>query len=204
MDFGIIYQLKSKKYWWMDTILYFVIALLLATVFCFFIFTFKISLEKKELQIIEDKLVNTGTALQKEMEKKVFAYQEKINNFAAVLAAHKIPTNLLTAIEESTLSNVWFNNFSMDTKSAGIIVTGETDDVPSLTRQIEVLETKDIVKGISNLSIELKETGKIRFTFNLAFDPKILFEIKETTEVPPINIEGTTSPSVMAPFNFIF
>ena len=38
MDFSVIFQLRTKKFWWMDVIFYFVIYLLIATVLCYFIF----------------------------------------------------------------------------------------------------------------------------------------------------------------------
>ena len=111
MDFGIIRQLKIKKFWWLDTILYFVISLLLATVFCYLIFTVKISIERKNMGQIEEKIANTGTAQQKQLEKEVFEYQVKIDNFAALLNAHKIPSQIFDVIKKLTLPNVWFNNF---------------------------------------------------------------------------------------------
>ena len=78
MDFGIIYQLKFKKYWWLDTILYAVLALLLAAFFSYLIFVAKIAQEKKTIEDLVTKINNTGTAEQRDLEKQVFAYQKKI------------------------------------------------------------------------------------------------------------------------------
>jgi len=198
MDFGIIYQLKVKKYWWLDTILYFVIALLLASFFSFFIFTFKISIENKKLVELDQQLANVGTAQQKEMEKQVFDYQKKIDNFASILNAHKIPTNVLDDLKASTLQNVWFNHFAMDAKTALISVNGETDDVTSISQQINILESKKFVKNITNLSLELKQAARVSFTFDLMLDPEIFFTALDSipmTELPPVGGTGTTSPS---------
>ena len=38
MDLSAIFQIRTKKFWWMDVIFYFVISLLVATVFCYGIF----------------------------------------------------------------------------------------------------------------------------------------------------------------------
>lgn len=205
MDFGIIYQLKNNKYWWLDTILYFVIVLFLSTIFCFLIFTVKISSEKEKLKDFDSKLVNVGTAQQKEMETQVLEYQKKIENFATILNSHKIPTNVLDILKESTLDNVWFNNFSMDAKSSEILVSGETDDIPSLSRQIDILESKEFIKEVSDLRFNLTETNKISFNFGLLLDPKIFFSPLESPiiEVPSGEIIQTTSPSSLLFFNFL-
>ena len=41
MDFSVIFQLRTKKFWWMDVIFYFVISALVATVLCYLIFLIK-------------------------------------------------------------------------------------------------------------------------------------------------------------------
>ncbi|MBU2539788.1 hypothetical protein KJ786_01340 [Patescibacteria group bacterium] len=205
MDFGIIYQLKTKKYWWLDTILYFVIALFLSTIFCFFIFTIKISFEKEKSKDFDSKLINVGTAQQKDMEKQVIEYQKKIGNFVSILDYHKIPTNVFNMLKESTLTNVWFNNFSINTEASEVLISGETDDIPSLSRQIDVLESKEFVKEVSNLNFNLTETGKISFNFGLLLDPKIFFSFLESpiNETPSGDTIQTTNPSSLLFFNFL-
>ena len=210
MDFGIIRQLKIKKFWWLDTILYFVISLLLATVFCYLIFTVKISIERKNMGQIEEKIANTGTAQQKQLEKEVFEYQVKIDNFAALLNAHKIPSQIFDVIKKLTLPNVWFNNFVMNAKSSIIQITGETEDVSSLSRQIEVIESQDFVKDVSGLAFSLQEAKRLRFNFSINVDPKIFFALEDATApqtglpiiptTPGLPIIDTVSPSSAQPF----
>lgn len=210
MDFGIIRQLKIKKFWWLDTILYFVVVLLLSTFFCFLIFTFKISIEKKNISQVEKKIANTGTAQQKQLEMEVLKYQNKIDNFVTLLNAHKIPSKIFDAIKKFMLPNVWFNNFSMNAKSSTIQVAGETEDVRSLSQQIEIIENLDFVKEVSGLSISLDETKEINFNFNILVDQKIFFDIEDTSAdqtnlpitptLPDLPIIDTTSPSSAQPF----
>ncbi len=206
MDFGIIRQLKVKKFWWLDTILYFVVALLMATIFSFLIFTVKISGEKKNIGELEVKISNTGTAQQKQLEKEVFEYQNKIDNFATLLNAHKIPSKVFDALKALTLPNVWFSNFTMDAKTSAIQVTGETDDIPSLSRQIEIMETQDFITDVSGLTFSLEESGKIMFGFSIMLSPEIFFALEEPAEdqvvpdLPGVPVIDTTSPSTAQPF----
>jgi len=196
MDFGILYQLKIKKYWWLDTILYFVIALFLAVVFSFLMFNLKIAMEAKKITELDKKMENVGTAQQKEIERQVFEYQSKIADFGALLKIHKQPTGLLAKIEEATLENVWFYTFSLSSSSAEVSIAGETDDIPSLSRQLLSLESTDFIKSISNLSFVLNSNGKIEFQFLLVFDPKVFFPVAEPlSEMIGIPILENVSPS---------
>ncbi len=202
MDFGIIRQLKIGKFWWLDTILYFVVALLLATIFCFLIFTVKISGEKKTIALLEGKIANIGTREQRRLEKEVLEYQSKIDNFATLLSAHKIPTNIFDAIKSLTLPNVWFNNLSIDAASSVVSVLGETEDIPSFSRQIEVIENQDFVIDVTGLTFDLGESGRITFNFEIAIDPNLFFidKTQEAVENPeqeePLTTEEQDLPIV--------
>jgi len=201
MDFGIIYQLKIKKFWWLDTIFYFVVALLLATIICFVIFTVKISFQEKRLKDLENNIVNTGTAEQKESEKKVFEYQKKIDNFATILDSHKIPTNILKFFEQITLPNVWFNNFQIGAQTAGVRVSGEAESTTTLSRQILTLEQNEFIKNISDLTSEPTETGRIKFDMNLSINPDIFFSSLFENLMQPGGILETTTPSTSSFLN---
>jgi len=196
MDFGIIYQLKIKKFWWLDTIFYFVAALLLATIICFVIFTVKISFQERKLKEIDNNIiVNTGTTQQRELEKEVFEYQRKIDNFAIILANHKIPTNIFKFFEKITLPNVWFNNFIIMAQTAGIQISGETESTTALSRQLSIFEENKFIKDISDLTFEPTETGKIRFNLNISLSPDIFFSTTLNDLIQPVEILETTSPS---------
>jgi hypothetical protein len=195
MDFGIIYQLRTKKFWWIDTIFYFVVALLLATIICYLIFTTKISFQEKRLKDLENSMANVGTAQQKELESKVLDYQKKIDNFAILLQNHKIPTNIPDFLEKTTLPNVWFYTFLITAKISGIQLSGEAENMPTLSRQISIFEGNELVKTISDLSSEITSSGRVRFSVNLSFDPNIFLLPSLEGMAPSGEILETTSPS---------
>lgn len=195
MDFGIIYQLKTKKFWWLDTIFYFVIALLLATIICFFIFTVKISSQEGKLKELENSIASVGTAQQKETEKEVFKYQKKINDFTVLLAKHKIPTNILKFFEKMTLPNIWFNGFAISSDSSKIQLSGEAEDLITLSRQLFALEGSKFVKDIAELSFEPAETGRTKFNTSFFVDPSIFLEANIEDMIPSEGILETVSPS---------
>lgn len=201
--FGIIYQLKTKKFWWLDVVLYFAVALLLATIICFVIFVAKISYQEKKLKDLDNDIAQTGTAEQKELEKKVFEYQKKIDNFATILADHKNPTNILDLFEKIVLPNVWFNNFlitAITTQAAKLQVSGEAESTTALSRQISTLEQSEFIKDITSLNSESTETGKVRFSIGLSVNPDV-FIPSVSESLPPGGILETTSPSSSLLFN---
>jgi len=188
MAFDIIYQLRTKKFWWLDTILYFTLTILIATVITYFIFNIKISFQEKKIQDLEGNIATTGIPQQKELERKVFEYQKKINDFSTLLAAHKIPSNLFKLIEESTLPNVWLSLFILNTKGPQLRLTGEAEDVLVLARQISVFKESKFVKDIEFLSLNLEEEGRIKFNLTIFLNPQIftsLENLEETTSIGP-------------------
>ena len=50
MDFSTIFQIRTKRFWWMDVIFYFVISLLIATVLCYVIFMTKNNMQREDIK----------------------------------------------------------------------------------------------------------------------------------------------------------
>ncbi len=195
MAFDIIYQLRTKKFWWLDTILYFTLTILIATVITYFIFNIKISFQEKKLQDLEKDIATTGIPQQKELERKVFEYQKKINDFSILLADHKIPSNLFNFIEESTLPNVWFSLFGLSTEESQLRLAGEAKDVLTLARQIFVFKESEFIKDVEILNFNLEEEGRIKFDLVLPLNPQIF--------TPLENLEKTTSVDSPLSQNFL-
>lgn len=204
MDFGIIYQLKTKKFWWLDAIFYFVAAFLLATIICFAIFALKISSQEKKLGEVQNQITtSTGTAQQKEEEKQVFEYQRKIDDFAVIMALHKTPTNIMKLFERTTLPNVWFNSFSLNSQAAEIKITGEAEGAVALSRQMAIFEENELVKSVSSLNSEPTETSRVKFDLGLSVDPNIFF-MPTIGEIELEDILETTSPSSSLFWKYVF
>jgi hypothetical protein len=171
MDFGVIYQLKTKNYLWVNAVLYGSFALLMGSVICFFIFDAKISSLQDKLTEARKMTASMGTPVQKDLEKKVFDYQKKIDDFAVIIGNHKIPSNVFSLLEKLTLPNVWFYSISINNSAANIQLSGEAETQGTLTQQIAILEGSDLVDTVSNLSSGITESGRIKFNLNLVLNP---------------------------------
>ncbi len=193
MDFSVIFQLRTKKFWWMDVIFYFVISLLVATVLCYLIFLVKNNFQREDIKKENAALQTVGTDQQKEYEKDVINYKNKINDFTELFKNHEFASNIFAFTQTQTMSNIWFKQFSLDKKNNGVQLSGESEDMDSFSRQVATFENEDnkkYVKSIGTLNSSLGGSAKVEFNMNLVLDKNIFSYL---SSIPPIS--ETTSPT---------
>ncbi len=188
MDLRAIFQLREKRFWWMDVIYYFAISLLIAGVFCYIAFLVKNNLQEKEIQKISDNLENIGTGDQKNQEKQVLDYKSKIADFAELFENHEFASNVLAFMQRQTMPNIWFKQFSLDKKGNGVKLSGESDNMDAFSRQISSFEDNEYVNSVSSLSSSIGVSSRIDFSINLGLDEKIFSYI---SDIAPL-LETTT------------
>lgn len=195
MDFSGIFQIKTKKFWWMDIIFYFVISLLVATIFCYVVFWAKNYFQRVEIEEKVSALKTVGTKQQKEQEEYVLLYQRKIKDFTVLLSGHEFASNVFAFMQKETMPNIWFKQFNLDGKGDSMQLTGESDGMDSLSRQVANLERNEYVKNVTALSSSLGDSAKIEFNLKMVLEKKIFDYIlhssleKEKEENNPENTE---------------
>lgn len=194
MDFSAIFQLRTKRFWWMDIIFYFVISLLIATIFLYGVFLIKNSIQREDIKTETEKLKTLGTDQQKEYEKQVIMYQKKVGDFASLLENHQFASNTFALIQEKTRPNIWFSQFALDRKSDNLKLSGESNDMDSLSRQVAVFDKNEYVGNINSLSSNIGDSGRIKFDIDLSMDKKIFSYLYKPTPVleteTPLNQEA--------------
>lgn len=188
MDFSTIFQLRTKRFWWTDVIFYFVISLLIATVLCYLIFLTKNSFQRDDIKKETVALETVGTEQQKDYEKEVLNYQSKINDFSNLLKNHEFASNVFAFMQSQVIPNVWFKQFSLDKKRNGVQLSGESDDLNALSRQVAIFEKNKYVKSIGTLNSSLGESARVEFSIGLVLDQNIFSYL---SNLPPI-LETTT------------
>ena len=196
MDFSVIFQLRTKRFWWMEVIFYFVISLFVATVLCYFIFLIKDGIQRKEIQDETVKLQNEGTDSQRQEEAQVINYQKKISAFTGLFQNHEFASNVFAFLQTETMPDVWFKQFTLDRKSSSVQLSGEAEDMDGLSRQVADFEKNEYVKSVGSINSSLGDSARVEFSFNLVLDPKIF---NYTSVLTPI-IETTTA-SNQSPIN---
>lgn len=173
MDFSLLYQLKNRS-WWTEAFFYFSVVSLTVAVLTYAVFAYKYYLQDQKISEINEKIAVYGTVQQKEREKEVLDYRKKVDDFSAILNNQKFFSNALVFMEKNTLSNVSFSFFDITESLSEIRLSGETDNMSSLSRQIQVFEeNKDYVKSINVLNSQLGASGVIKFVLNVSLRPQI-------------------------------
>lgn len=196
MDFSEIFQIKTKKFWWMDVVFYFVISLLISTIFCYFIFLIKNSWQREEIVKQEEALQTVGTELQKEYEADVIKYQRKINDFSNLLENHKFASNVFSFMRAQTMPNVWFKRFDLDERNNTVQLSGESDNMDALSRQVATFEKNKYVKSIESFNSLLGNSARVDFNINLALKEDIFSYI-----VSPLPSSDNPPPDQGAPIS---
>jgi hypothetical protein len=173
MDFRTIFQLRDKKIWWMDVIFYLAMSLLVATILCYLVFIVKNIIQANQIKEIDADLQNVGTQEQKEQEKEVILYKQKISSFVELIKNHEFVSNAFSFLEENTQPNVWFTNFSLDEKGAKIQLSCIAEDMDAVSRQISTFEKNEYVKDMGSINSSLGDSGQANFNLNLSLENTI-------------------------------
>jgi flagellar basal body-associated protein FliL len=194
MDFSVIFQLRTKKFWWMDVIFYFVMSLLIATVLCYLIFLTKNNFQREDIKKEDAALQTVGTEQQKEYEREVISYQKKISDFANLLKNHEFASNVFVFMEAQTMPNIWFKQFNLDERNNGVQLSGESDDMDAFSRQVATFEKNQYVKSVAALNSSLGGTARLGFNINLTLDQSIFGYIYNTSSISQANASSGQLP----------
>jgi len=183
MDFSVIFKLRTKKYWWMDVIFYFVISVLIATILCYIIFLIKNNLLRKDIEKEIAALETVGTAQQKQQESDVISYQKKIIGFTELFKNHEFASNTFAFLQTQTLPSVWFKQFNLDKKNSSVQLSGESENAENLSRQVSGFEKNKYVSSIETLNSALGASARNEFNINLKLDKSIFGYLTEMSDV---------------------
>lgn len=173
MDFGLLYQLKNKTLW-ISIIFYASVALLITIFFGYSLFAYKYYLLSQEVNKIDIDIASYGTLEQKTIEKEVLDYEKKVGLFAEIINKQKISSNIFSFIEQNTLPDVWFYNFGLAETSGEIKLSGETTNLKTISRQIEIFENKkEYVKEVSSFNTIVETNGAVKFSLSMVLSPEI-------------------------------
>ena len=180
MNFSIIKNLTSKTLL-SGALLYICSALLVGVIIVYGVFFLKGYLLNQKLADIEQKIANFGTPSQKADEKLVLNYKKTVDDFEKIFSEHRISSNVFDLFEQSTLSNVWFSNFSMNEGSGVVQLSGEAENLEVLSRQVKIFEQQEgLISSVSTLSTQVNANGKIRFVLSIKLN-QLIFKEKQAS-----------------------
>jgi len=128
---------------------------------------------QSKIKDAENQIVKISAGKDGETEKYVFDAQKKIEDFLKVFENHKIASNFLAFINESSNKEVKFSELNFNTKTNNVSLKGETKNFDTLGKQILNLKKSDLVKGLDISNISLNKEGKVDFAIIFSLDSKI-------------------------------
>lgn len=158
-----------------ESILFYLSLILLMSIVGGFIILDKKIIPSQEQKLIELKgiIAKTKTPKEKALEKELKAYQKKIEDFSFLLSRHQKTSKIFSFFESTSHPKIWFASFNSDFRRHQATVSGFTESFKTLGQQLLVFKKHPSVEKVELTRISIGERGKIRFTFNLLFSPKI-------------------------------
>ncbi len=197
MDFSLLYQIRAKKYWWVDVLFYLAIALLLASALSYGIFWLRSVSLRTQIQKQTALLDTVGTEQQKAQEAEVLKYQKKLNDFGVLFKNHQFASNVFAFAQSQALPYVWFRQFILDQRTNLIQLYGSTENADALARQVDTFETNPYVQRVSLLNSKLSPDGKIDFNLNLVLDQNIFKFASDLALLPSTEIPKPVTPTTI-------
>ena len=151
-----------------DYAFYVISMVLAASIFCYGILSLKVYLAKEQMAELDARILTHTTEQEKVYQDKFTDYKKKINDFSTIIKDHKISSGIFVFIEEKTLPNVWFSNFDLSSSVSEIRLSGEAENLETVSRQIQLFEQDKYVKSIDVLHSEVQPTGKVGFLLTLS------------------------------------
>ena len=156
--------------------------MLIAVVFCYVIFIIKNNIQRNQIKEEEVKIEEIASEQQKEDEEEVILYKKKIGDFAGLLENHEFLSHAFIFMEDHTRPDVWFKNINVDEANRKLLVTGETDNMEALSRQVAIFEKNEYVGKIDLLNSTLSDFSGINFNLSLILKPEIFSYMPESQD----------------------
>ncbi|MFH1841320.1 MAG: hypothetical protein ABH800_00990 [Candidatus Nealsonbacteria bacterium] len=162
---------KSPK--WQNILMSISLVLLIVAVAGYFLLDYLKKDSQAALQGIEESIAAITTPEDQDLEKEVFDYQKKIEDFAVLFGKHLNPSSFFALLEESCHPQVWFTELDLDFEKLQATVSGKTPNFYILGQQSLVFQKQDLIKGVGLSKASIGKGGEVDFTFSLSLDPEI-------------------------------
>lgn len=159
---------------WQNILYYLSVVLLIAGILTFFTLNHFIKKTETELKALEETLTKEKTAEEIALEKTVFDYQKKIQDFFVLINQHRYSWKFFDFFQGVCHPQVWFPKFTLNLKEYRVLVSGQTDSFSILAQQLLILQEEEKILGVELPQVSIGKEGKIDFLLNLSFDPKIV------------------------------
>jgi len=149
------------------------ILVLILTIASYLFLIYSQKKEETNLRIFEEKIEKTRTSEMISLEKDVLETQRRVKDFSKLLGEHVFDSKAFIFLEGKFLPNVFISKITLDAKSFGVNLFGQTDSFLSLGQQVLVLESDPKIKQVELPSVSIGKGGEIEFGLNILLDPSV-------------------------------
>jgi hypothetical protein len=158
---------------WQKVLFYFSVLLLIASILAFFLLNRSFEKAESELQSLEETLSREKTQEEKDLEREVFGYQEKIEDFSELSKLHLYPSKFFNFFQELCHPQIWFSEFLLNLEDFNLSISGETENFSILGQQILIFQQEEKIKNTDLSEVSIGKEGKVNFTLDLYLKPEI-------------------------------
>lgn len=173
MAVTIIPKQKLEYPLWTQALFFGSILFLFSVVGGFFLVAQLQGRAQKELERIQGVLAQGKTLQEVGLERSVFRYKDKFNDFSQLAAGRNDVRPVLGFLEAYTHPQTVFTTLSVEPKLRTLKLVGSTQDFRTLQEQMVIFQNREELTGLTLSSIVLGEKGQVIFQLEMGFASKI-------------------------------
>ncbi|MFH1462399.1 MAG: hypothetical protein ABIG08_01775 [bacterium] len=158
---------------WLTVLFYLAFVLLVFSVFAFFILNSSLGKSQKALADLELALEERMTPQKIVLEKEILGYQKKISDFFSLLQGRLKIFKVFNLIEKDCHPKISFQQFSLDSQEAEIVLSGKADSFESLSQQILIFKRENLIRTVDLEQVLIDQEGKVGFRLFIFLNPNI-------------------------------
>jgi hypothetical protein len=173
MPIQIIPKEAAKLPLWQNILFYLSMAVVLATLLSYGIFT---QLTKNSETILKEKeklFEANKTPETLSLEQGILNYKNKIDAFAVLLSNHKLSSQFFSFLERITHPRVFYAEMTLDVKNNKVTFLGQTESFRTLGQQMSVLRNEEMVTAAQLSDININKEGRVEFSLVISLNPKV-------------------------------
>lgn len=130
--------------------------------------------QKDALQVLTAEVEDKEVGLRSDLVNQIFLIDQRLKNLRTLLSGHTSTANVFSILEKNTLPQVRFVNFSFDTSSRKLDMSGEAASYSTIAKQIGVFERDPNIERVEFGGLSLGGNNIAGFKVSLIFKRSFL------------------------------
>jgi hypothetical protein len=170
MPIQIIPRSAEKQPFWLNFLFYFSLLLAISAASSYFILGSMTNKAEKTYDNLVLQLSQTATQQEASLEKQIFDYKKKIDNFSLILNNKRYSSQVFPFIEKMTHPKVSFSSFKLDAVSGEVSLIGKTDNFQTLAQQMAVFKNEKSITKLTLSGLSAEKDGRLSFNLDFILD----------------------------------